>query len=216
MSWLFESGGQSIGASATVLPMNIQGWFPLGLTGLILQSKGFSRVFSSTNSKASILWCSAFFRVQLSYLKMTTGKTIALTIWTLVGKGMCLLFNMQPRFVIAFFPRRKCLLISWLQSSSAVILEPKKIQSATVSNFSSSICHETMRLDAISLSFWVLIFKPAFSLPSFILIKRLFCFSSLSVIRVVSSAYWGCWYFSRLMSSSQSVVCRLLGSLRCF
>ena len=84
MSQLFTSGGQSIGASASVLWVNIQGWFPLGLTGLIsLLSKRFSRVFSSaTISKASILWCSAFFMVQLSHPYMTTGKTIALTTWT--------------------------------------------------------------------------------------------------------------------------------------
>ena len=88
MSWLFASGGQSIGASASVLPMNIEGWFPLGLTGLIsLLSKELSRVFSSTTiEKASILWCPAFFMVHLSHLYMTLGKTIALTIQTFVGK----------------------------------------------------------------------------------------------------------------------------------
>ena len=95
--WLLASGGQSIGAStsASVLPMNIQGWFLLGLTGLIsLLSKGLSRLFSSTTiSKASILWCSAFFMVQLSHPYMTTGKTIALTIWAFVSKVMSLLFN---------------------------------------------------------------------------------------------------------------------------
>ena len=89
-SQFFSSGGQSFGASvsASVLPMNIQGWFPLGLTGIILQSKGPSRVFfSTTNLKVSILWCSAFFMNQLSHLYMTTGKTIALTIWTVTTKG---------------------------------------------------------------------------------------------------------------------------------
>ena len=125
---LFTSGGQNIGASASVLPMNIQDWFPLVLTGFIsLQSKGLSRVFSSTtvHSKASVLWRSAFFMVQLSYRYMTTGKTIALTIQTFVGKAMSLLF-MLSRLVIAFLPRNKHLLISQLQSSSAVILEPKE------------------------------------------------------------------------------------------
>ena len=105
MSWLFTSGGQSIGASASasVLPINIQGWFPLGLTGLIsLQSKGLSRVFSNTSLKASILQCSAFLMVQLSHPYMTTGKTTALTIWTFVSKMTSLLFNMLPRFVIIF------------------------------------------------------------------------------------------------------------------
>ena len=81
------------------------------------------------SSKASILQCSTFFIVQLSYPYMTTGKTIALTRWTFVGKVMSLLFNMLPRLVIAFFPRSKLLLNSWLQSPSTVILEPKKIKS---------------------------------------------------------------------------------------
>ena len=84
------------------------------------------------SSKASILWRSAVFIVQLSHLYMTTGKTTALTIWTFVGKVMSLLFNMLSRLVITFLPRSKCLLISWLQSPSAVILEPKKIKSDTV------------------------------------------------------------------------------------
>ena len=94
------------------------------------------------SSKASILWHSAFFIVQLSHPYMTTGKTIALTRWTFVSKVLSLLFNMLSRFVIAFLPRGKHLLISWLQSPSAVILEPKKIKSLTVSIVSPSICHE--------------------------------------------------------------------------
>ena len=79
------------------------------------------------SSEASVLQCSAFFRVQLSHPYMTTGKTIALTRWTFVSKVMSLLFNTLSRFVIVFLPRSKCLLISWLQSLSTVILEPKKI-----------------------------------------------------------------------------------------
>ena len=129
VSQFFASGSQSIGvsASASVLPMNIQG-FSLGLTGLIfLQSKGLSRVFSQHHSsKASIRWCSAVFMVQLSHPYMTTGKTIALTLWTSVSKVMSLLFKTLSGFVIAFLPRSKCHLISWLQSLSAVILEPPK------------------------------------------------------------------------------------------
>ena len=105
------------------------------------------------SSKASILQCSAFFMIQLSYPYMTTGKIIALTRWTFVGKVMSLLFNMLPRFVIAFLPRSKHLLISWLQPPYAVILEPKKIKSATVSIVSSSICHEMMGPDAKILAF---------------------------------------------------------------
>ena len=101
------------------------------------------------SSKASILRHSAFFMVQLSHPYMTTGKTIALTIWTFVGKVMSLLFNMLSRLVINFLPRRKCLLISWLQSPSAVILEPKKIKSDTVSTVSPSISHEVMGPDAM-------------------------------------------------------------------
>ena len=101
------------------------------------------------SSKVSILWCSAFFIVQLSHPYMTTGKTIALTRWTFVGKEMSLVFNMLSRFVITFLPRSKHLLISWLQSPSAVILEPRKIKSDTVSTVSPSISHEVMRTDAM-------------------------------------------------------------------
>jgi len=129
ISHFFASGEQSIGvsASASVLPMNIQDWFPLGWTGWIsLQSKGLSRVFLS-NSKTSILWHSAFFIVHLSHPYMTTGKTIALTRRTFVGKVMSLLFNMWSRLVITFLPRSKLLLISWLQSPSAVVLEPPQL-----------------------------------------------------------------------------------------
>ena len=127
MSQFFTSGGQSIGVSAlvSVLPMNIQDWFPLGLMSWIfLQSKRLSSLLQHHSSKASILQCSAFFIAQLSHTYMTTGKTIALTRWTFVAKVMCLLFNMLSRLVIAFLPSSKRLLISWLQSSSAVILEP--------------------------------------------------------------------------------------------
>ena len=93
-------------------------------------------------SKAAILRCSAFFIAQLSHPYMTTGKTVALTRWTFVGKVMSLLFNMLSRLIITFLPRSKCLLISWLQSPSAVISEPTKRKSATVSTVSPSICHE--------------------------------------------------------------------------
>ena len=135
MSQLFTSGGQSIGVSAlkSVLPMYTQDWSPLGWTGWIsVQSKGLSRVFSNTTVQKHLLWCSAFFIVQLSHLHMTTGKTIALTRWTFIDKVMSLLFNMLSRLVITFLPRSKRLLISWLQSPTAVILEPRKIKSATV------------------------------------------------------------------------------------
>ena len=101
------------------------------------------------SSKASILWHSAFFMVQLSHPYMTTGKIIALTRWTFVGKVMSLLFNMLSRLVIAFLPRSKSLLILWLQSPSAVIMEPKKIKSLTVSIVPPSTCHEVIGLDVV-------------------------------------------------------------------
>ena len=118
---------------------------------------------------------------------MTTGKTIALTIQTFVGI-VSLVSNMVSKFVIAFLPSSKSLLISWLQAQPPVILEHKKIKSITVSIVSLSICHEIMGPDVMILVFLMLSFKPAFSLSSFTFIKRLFS-SSLSAIRVVSSAY---------------------------
>ena len=134
-------------------------WFDL------LAVQGTLKSFLQYHSlKASILQCSAFFMVQLSHPYMTTGKTTALTIWTFVGKVMSLLFNTLCRFVIAFLPKSKHLLISWLQSPSAEILEPKKMKSFAVSIVSSPICHEMMGLDAMILVFWMLSFKPL--LPS--------------------------------------------------
>ena len=173
MSQLFASGGQSIrvSASASVLPMNTQDWSPLEWTGWnFLQSKELSRVLQHHSSKASILQRSAFFTVQLSDPYMTTGKTIALTRWTFVGQVMSLLLNMLSRLVISFLPRSKRLLISWLQAPSVVILEPRKIKSDTVSTVSPSISHEVMGLDAMILVFWMLSFKPTFSLSSFTLL----------------------------------------------
>ena len=138
------------------------------------------------SSKETILWCSDFLIVQLSHPYMTPGKTIALTRRTFVRKVMSLLFSKLSRMVITFLIRSKYLLISWLQSPSSVILEPLKIKSATVS---PSICHKVMGPDAMIFVFWMLSFKPTFSLSSFTFIKRLFSSSSLSPIRVVSSAY---------------------------
>ena len=107
------------------------------------------------SSKASILRCSAFFIVQLSHSYMTTGKTITLTRQNFVGKVMSLLFNMLSRLVRAFLPRSNCLLISWLQSPSAVILEAPKIKSLTVSTVSPSICHEVMGYVAKSMEIYI-------------------------------------------------------------
>ena len=158
-------------------------WFDL------LEVQGALKSLQHHSSKASILRHSAFFS-PLSHPHMTTGKTIALTGWTFVGKIMSLLFNMLSRLVIAFLARSKHLLISWLQSPSAVILETPKIKSVTLSAVSPSICHEVMGLDVMILVFWMLSFKPTFSLfSSFISIKRLFSSSSLPSIRMMSSAY---------------------------
>ena len=125
-------------------------WFDL----LAVQGT-LKRLLQYHNSKASILWCSAFFVVQLSHPYMTIGKSIVLTIWTFVGKVTSLLFNMLSVLlqVCHSFPRTKYLLISWLQLLSTVILESKKRKSVTVSDFSPSICHEVMGLDAMILVF---------------------------------------------------------------
>ena len=189
MSQLFESGSQSSGASAlaSVFPMSVHGWFPLGLTRL---SQGTLKSLLQHHSlKASILWHSAFFMVQLSHPYMTTGKTIALTRWTSVGKEISLLSNILSRFVIAFLLSRKYLLISRLQSLSTVILEPKKIKSVTVFIFSHLFAMKWWDWMLWPYFFWILSFKPAYSLSSFTFIKKLFSSSSLSAISAVSSAY---------------------------
>ena len=154
MRRLFPSGGQRIEASASILPMNDYSglisirfdWFDL------LAVQGTLKSFlQHHSSKAPILQHSAFFIVQLSHPYMTTGKAIALTRRIFVSKITSLLFNMLSRLVIAFLPRSMHLLISWQRSSSAVILEPKKINSLTVSTVFPSICHEVMELDAMIL-----------------------------------------------------------------
>ena len=129
VSWLFPSGGQRIGTltSASVLPMNIQGWFPLRLTDLTsLLSKGLSGAFSSITVQRHQFCGPLPSSWSCSHKHVTNGKTIASTIWTFVSRVMSLFFNILSRLVIAFLPRSKSLLISWLQSLSAVILEPKK------------------------------------------------------------------------------------------
>ena len=128
MSQFFTSGGQSSGvsASASVLPMNIQDWFKIDWLDLLAVQGTLKSLLQHHSSKASILQRSAFFIVQLSHPFVTPGKTIALTRQTFVGKVTSLLLNMLSSLVIAFLPRSKYLLISWLQSASAVILEPPK------------------------------------------------------------------------------------------
>ena len=192
VSQFFTWGNWRIGvsASAAVLLMNIQNWFPLGLTGIVsLQSKGLKSFLQLHSSKASIIQPSAFFMVPLSHPYMTIGETIALTTWTLVGKVMTLLFNMLSKFIIAFLPRREHLLISWLLSPSSVILEPKKRKSVTVFIVSHLFAMNWWNQLPWSWLFWMLSFKPAFSPSSFTFIKILFSSCLLSYIRVVSSAY---------------------------
>ena len=150
MGKFFASGGQSVGSfSFNISPINEHPRlisFRMDWLDLLVVQGTLKSLLQHHSSKASILWCSAFFIVQLSHPYMTTGKTIALTRQTLVGKVMSLLFNVLSRLVITFLPRIKCLLISWLQSPSEVILEPRKIKSATVS---PSICHQVMGPDAM-------------------------------------------------------------------
>ena len=192
MSWFFPSGGQSIGvsASALVLPMNIKDWFPLELTYLIsLKSKRLSRVFSNT-----IIQKHQFFGTQLFLQSNSHIHTWLLEKPQLWLDGPLLvmspLFNMLSRLVINFLLRSKCLLISWLQSPSAVILEPPKIKFLTVSIVSPSICHEVMGPDAMILVFWMLNFKPTFSLSSFTLVLLHFLPWGWCHLHI-----WGYWNF---------------------
>ena len=147
MSQLFASGGQSIRVSASgEYSMNIQDCisFRMDWLDLLAVQGTLKSLLQHHSSKASILWCSAFFIVQLAHPYMTTGKTIALTRWTFVGKVVSLLFNTLSSFVTGFLPRSQRLLISWLQSPSAVILKPKKIMCFTVSIVAPTSCHEVM------------------------------------------------------------------------
>ena len=183
MSQLFSWGGK-------VLEFQLQHqsfqWTPrtdpftMDWLDLLAVQGTLKRLLQHHSSKASILWCSAFFTVQLSHPYMNTGKTIALTRRTFVRKVMSLLFNMLSRLVITFLPRSRHLLISRLQSPSVLILELKKIKSDAVSTVSPSISHEVMGPDVMILIFWMLSFKPTFSLSSFTFINRLFSSSSFN------------------------------------
>ena len=136
MSQFFASGGQSRSVSFSITPSNEYSGlisFRMDWLDLLAAQGTLKSLLQHHSSKAPILWHSAFFMVQLSHPYMTVGEVIALTLWTFVSKVMSLLFNMPSRLVIAFIPRSKPLLISWLQSSSAVVLETKKIKSVTVS-----------------------------------------------------------------------------------
>ena len=180
MSQYFTLGGQSIGVSASVsvLPVNIQDWFPLGWTGWIsLQFKSISSLvlsflYSPTLTSTHDYWKNHSFDEMDPCCQSNVSG----------------IFNTLSRFVITFLPRSKCLLISWLQSPSAVILEPPKINCVTVSIVSPSVCYEVMGPDAMTLVFRMLSFKPTFLLSSSIFIKKPFS-SLLSAIMVMSSAY---------------------------
>ena len=175
---LFASGGQKISFSFSIRISNEYSglvsfridWFDLLAVQGTLKS-----LLQQHNSKPSFLRHSAFFMVQLSHQYMTNGKTIALTTWTFVSKVMSMLFNAQSKFVIAFLPRSKYLLISWLQSPSAMILEPRKIKSSPLLLFPHLHWSWSDKTKCHDLSFfWMLSFKPAFSLSFFTLIKKLF------------------------------------------
>ena len=155
VSQFFPSGGQSIGVSTSVSvsPSNEYSGltsFRIDWLYLLAVQGTLKSLLQHHNSKGSILWCLALFIIQLSHPYMTTGKTIALTRWTFVDKVMSLLFNMLSRLAITFLPKSKRLLISWLQSPSAVTLQPKKMKSATLS---VSVCHEVMGTGCHDLSF---------------------------------------------------------------
>ena len=151
--WSFSFNNSPSNEYSGLISFSID-WFDLAVQGTL------KSLLQHHNLKTSILQHSTFFMVQLLHSYMTAGKTIDLTIWTFVGKVMSLLFNMLSSFVIAFLPRSKHLLISWLQSLSAVILEPRKIKPVIASTFPPSICHEVMGPDAMILVFLMLNFKP--------------------------------------------------------
>ena len=160
MSQLSASGGQSNICPSSEHPGLIS--FRMDWLDLLAVQGTLKSLLQHHSSKALILQCSAFFIVQLLHPYMTTGKTIALPRWTSVGKVTSLLFNILSRLAITFLPWSKHLLISWLQPPSTVILEPPKIKSLTISIVSPSICHEVMGLDAMTLIFSMLSFKPTF------------------------------------------------------
>ena len=168
MSWLFTSGGQSIGtsASASVLPINIQSWFPLGLT---LVWSPCCPMDSQESSPAPQVQKQQFFGTQPSFGPTLTSihdywKNHTFGYMDLCWQSYFLLFNMLSRFVMAFLPMNRHLLISWLQSLSILILEPKKIKSVTISTISPSIPHEVMELDAMFFIYGIFRFRPVFSL----------------------------------------------------
>ena len=199
----FPSGGQNFGVSASVLPKSVQGCFPLRLTGFIsLLSKGLSRVFSRTTVQKH-----KFFGTLLSLLSsphpyMTTGKTIAWIIWTFVDEVMSSLFNTLSRCITAFLPGSNCLLISWMQSMSTVILEPKKMKCPCFHLFPFYLpwSDETRCHDLSSFSFLILSFKLVFFFPTLLLPH--YQKGSLVPLHFLPLEWyhlhiWSCWYFSQ-------------------
>ena len=198
VSWIFSSGGQSIGTSAlaSVLPMNIQGWVPLRLTGLIsLQSNGPSRVFSNPTVQ-SINFSALSFLHSLTLTSLyDRWKNYSFDYMDLCWQSdIFMFFSMLSRFVITFLTKSMCLWISWLQSPCAVILEPKKIKSVTISVVSPSICHEVMRLDAMILAFWMLSFKLAFSSPLSRLARGSLVLLHFLPLEWYYLHIWGCYF----------------------
>ena len=199
VSRLFASGGQSIRASASILPVNIQGGFPFGFTGLIsLLPKGLARVYSRTTVRSinslvlSLLYVPILTSIH-DYWKNDSFDYMDLCQWSGISA-----FNTLSGFIIAFLPRSRCLLISWLQSPCTVILEPRKIKSVTVSIVSQSICHEVMGPDAmiLVLFFFLVSCNQLFHSP-------LSPYSRVSLVplRFLPKGWchlyiWGYWYFS--------------------
>ena len=199
MSQLFASGGQTIWSFSFSISSfsEYSGFisFRIDWFDVFAVQVAFKSLLQHHNSKAPIIQHSAFFMVQLSYPYMTTGKTIALTIGTFLCKLISLLFNTLSRFPTVFLPRSKCLLISWLQSPSTVILEPKKIKSVTVSIVFPSTCHEVIRPDARIFIFWMLSFSQLFHAPLSPSSRGSLVPLHFLPLGWYNLHIWGCWYF---------------------
>ena len=200
MSQLFTLGGQSIGASASVLPKRIWGWFPLRLTGfeLLGTTGALKSLLQNHSSKTSVLQHSAFFIVCPALTCVHDyWKEHSLDYTDLCQQSDVFAFNTLSRFVRAFLPRSHRLLISWLQSPSTVTLEPRKRKSVTASTFSPSICHVSDGTRCHDITFLVLSFKPAFSLSSFTPIRGSLVPLHFLPLEWYRSHIGGCWYFSQ-------------------
>ena len=186
--WSFSFSVSPSSDYSGLLSIRIDGFDLLAVQGTL------KSLLQHHSLKTSILQCSAFFMVQLLHPYMTAGKTIALTVWTFVSKVMSLLFYTLSRFVTAIPPRGKSLLILWLQSLSALILEPKKMKSN--STFSPSICHEVIGLDTMFLVFWMLSFKPAFHSSLSLSSRGSLVLLHFLLLKWYYLHVWSYWYFS--------------------